>query len=906
MRTSSAELPRPSDYQTWTKSPGTALQAFATDADAGLDTNEVLRRRALFGHNRLRESRPRHLLAILAAQFKSVVIAVLAAAGGLAFLFSETVEGVAIIAVIAINSAIGFVIEWRAVRSMEALRQMALIFCVAIRNGAHTPLAAEELVPGDIVVLDAGDIVPADLRLIETAKLQADESTLTGESLPITKSVDPLAATTPMADRRNMAYRGTAITRGVGKGVVVAIGADTEFGQIFHQISSAEPSHTPLEKRLNALAERLVWVVGIIAAVVAGAGMLAGRDTFLAIEVAIALAVAAIPEGLPIVATIALARGMWRLAKRRALITRLSAVETLGATSVILTDKTGTLTENRMSVTVVQLAEAVVRLERSDNAEGAIFRIGTGTPDVGAEADLDELLTTGALCSNASLQRAADGAIEATGDPTELALLVAASGRDIWRDALLQKFPEIREEAFDPDAKRMATLHTDGSRVRAAVKGAPEQILPSCTSVRRRSRDVTLDAATRQQWIERADQLGRKGLRTLALATKTMPGDAGDPFTDLVLLGFVGLEDPPRVGVAEAIARCREAGVSVIMVTGDHAATARSIAEELGIAEEPADAKQFVEGAELGDLIEVADNTRLGDARVFSRVTPAQKLRLIDWYQRQGCIVAMTGDGVNDAPALKKADIGVAMGIRGTEVAKEAAAMVLQDDEFNTIAAAIEHGRAIFSNIRKFVIYLLSCNISEVMIVSLATIAGAPLPILPLQILFLNLVTDVFPALALGVGPGAASLMTRQPRAPNEKLITRTHWLRILLHGAVLSASVLGAMSYAIVVLDFQASRAVTVSFCTLALAQMWHVLNVRDSMHHWISNEVTRNGWIWIALAICLALVLSAVYLPGLAAVLALHNPGIAGWAVIVAASIVPVLVGPLVRRAVPLRSPE
>ena len=400
--------------------------------------------------------------------------------------------------------------------------------------------------------------------------------------------------------------------------------------------------------------------------------------------------------------------------------------------------------------------------------------------------------------------------------------------------------------------------------------------------------------------MARAERLGDRGLRMLAIAVKTLPDESGDPYSDLVLVGIVGLEDPARVGVRDAISRCKAAGVSVVMVTGDHAATARNIAVAVGLVDAAAESRMFVDGAEVDQLLADAASASLLDARVFSRVTPQQKLKLIDLYQREGYVVAMTGDGVNDAPALKKADIGVAMGVRGTAIAKEASSMVLQDDEFSTIVSAIEQGRVIFANIRKFVVYLLSCNISEVLIVTLATIAGAPLPLLPLQILFLNLVTDVFPALALGVGAGSRSLMARKPRSASENLLTRTHWLGIAVHGIVISVAVLAAMAYSISVLNYGSQMAVTVSFCTLALAQMWHVFNMRSNLRRWINNEITRNVWIWIALATCLLLVLAAVYMPFLSEVLALTAPGVDGWTVIVTASLAPVVLAPFVRRLV------
>ena len=867
----------------WAVDVDEALRELAVAAQDGLDDSEVNRRRLTFGRNQLQEVKPRHIFSILAGQFKSIVTVLLVFAAILALLFSDVAEAVAIFAVILLNALIGFTTEWRAIRSMEAMRRFAEVECVALRAGVVVRLPAEDLVPGDIVFLEAGDLVPADLRLIKASKLNADESTLTGESFPVSKHVEPLSEATIMLDRHNMVFNGTAITRGTGRGVVVATGVRTEFGKIFEQVSSAVAQRTPLEKRLDSLGKRLAWIVIVIGVFVAIIGILAGREVFLAIEVAIALAVAAIPEGLPIVATIALAHGTWLMAKRNALITKLSAVETLGATSIILTDKTGTLTENRMSATTVLLADADVEL--------------TDELEVTSPAILDELLTAAALCNNASLQQTVDADSSGVGDPTEVALLVAAAKRDIWRETLLKEAPEVHEDPFDPASKRMATVHDYGGTFTVAVKGSPEIILSNCGSVRTKDGVVPLDGDAVQRWIGRVEDLCASGLRTIAIASKSVDAPDVDPYDNLILLGVIGLEDPVRDGIQEAISQCHSAGVSVVMVTGDHAKTAKNIAQKIGVTDDSDDVGSFLEGDSVDSLFAEGRIQDLLDVRVFSRVTPEQKLQLISLYQEQEHVVAMTGDGVNDAPALKKADIGIAMGIRGTAVAKEAAEVILQDDEFGTIVAAIGHGRVILQNIRKFVVYLLSCNCSEVIVVCLATITGAPLPLLPLQILFLNLVTDVFPALALSVGPGEPSLMKSAPRPAGERLLTRRHWLEIGLYGVFMAVVVLAAMATAVLYLGFDRDKAVTVAFCTLALAQIWHVFNMRDSNGRFIDSEIIHNVWIWLALGLCLLLIFAAVYLPALSDVLRLVNPGYGGWLLILAFSLLPLLAAPAIR---------
>jgi Ca2+-transporting ATPase len=872
------------------------LRILEVDPASGLSAAEAASRLRRYGRNQLRQRAARTLLAILLDQFRSAVILLLVAAAAVAMLFGETLEGLAILLVIVLNTAIGFVTEWRATRSMEALWRLGRVDTVVRRDGLTRRLPADQLVPGDIVLFEGGDVITADMRLLEASALEADESTLTGESTPVPKQTGALPPETVLMERANLLFKGTAVTRGSGLGVVTATGQSTELGEISSLVAKAEAQETPLEKRLNALGQRLVWLVLMVAALVALAGILAGRDVLLAIEVAIALAVAAIPEGLPVVATIALARGMWRMARRHALVVRLSAVETLGATGVILTDKTGTLTENRMTVSVVVLPGATVEIGGTGLDMTGAFEVGGQAADAETLGRVDAVLTAAALCSNASLEREAAGEVRAVGDPTEIALLVAAAKRGITADELRASMPELREEAFDPETKAMATFNRRGDAIRVNVKGAPESILACCTAVREAATASPLDAAAREQLMEEARRLAREGLRVLAVADREAGSVDDEPYQDLVFLGLLALVDPPRPGVKQALDRCRDAGVRVVMVTGDHAETARQIGINLGLIgpETPAGAVQLA--ADLFDENGLRE-AEAEQARVIARATPLQKLDLIDLYQNRGRVVAMTGDGVNDAPALKKADIGIAMGIRGTAVAKEASAMILQDDDFSTIVEAVRLGRTIYTNIRKFVVYLFSCNISEILVVSLATVAGAPLPLLPLQILFLNLVTDVFPALALGVGGGAPGLMSQKPRPAGERILTGGHWLSIIAFGALMSASVLGAMGLAIRLFGYDEQEAVTVSFCTLALSQLWHVFNMHEAGRARLRNEITANPWIWAALLVCLLLVLGAVYLPGVSTLLQLSDPGTQGWSLILVMSLLPLLFGPAAR---------
>ena len=889
--------------KSWTLPVEQVLQSLDVDSETGLASDEVNRRREKYGHNRLRESQRRSAWEILVEQFKSLIVGLLIVAAVLSFVFGEFVEGLAVVAVIVINALIGFITELRAVRSMEALQELGQVQATVYRDGGVHEIQAEELVPGDLVELDSGDVVTADLRLIEANKLQTDESALTGESTPVGKHLEVLGEDTPLAERENMAFKGTAVTRGSGRGVVVSTGMQTELGQISSLVEEAEQEVTPLEKRLDQLGKNLVYVTLGVAALLALAGILAGRDIFLIIETAIALAIATVPEGLPIVATVALARGMRRMARRNALVNRLSAVETLGGTNVICTDKTGTLTENLMTVVQVEMASGKVEVSgRGLSTEGEFHLDGDEIDPQNREV-LNQLLRVGVLCNNASLQvnstgahqdEAEDDDKDVVGEPLEIALLVAGEKAGLQREQLVEQMPEVREVAFDPDTKMMATFNRNQEQdFRVAVKGAAEAVLENCTTILTREGEQELSDEDRQRWLERDDELAADGLRILALATRTASSEDKDPYRELTFLGLVALLDPPREEVKPSLEACQKAGVKVIMVTGDHPATARKVALAVGLVND--EQAQVVRGTELRPHEELSQEERqkILNSSILARVSPEQKLVLIDLHQQAGAIVAMTGDGVNDAPALKKADIGVAMGERGTQVAKEAADMILQDDAFSTIVVAIEQGRVIFDNIRKFVFYLLSCNLSEIMVVALASVVNAPLPIRPLQILFLNLVTDVFPALALGVGEGQERIMQRPPRDPDEPVLTRGHWIGIGAYGSLITMAVLATFWLAFTWLGEDTKGAVTISFLTLAFAQLWHVFNMRNASTGILDNEVVKNIWVWLAVIGSGGLLLAAVYIPFLADLIDVVQPTVRGWFVIIAGSLAPLLIG-------------
>lgn len=857
----------------------------------GLSTIEVKQRLLRYGPNQLQTSGGRSWFLILVSQFKSLLVLLLAVAAGLAFAFQDWIEGFAIVAVLGINALIGFFTELGAVRSMESLRKYNKTWATVRRDGEAKKISAEHLVPGDVVLLEAGDMVAADMRIAVCSRLQANESALTGESMPVAKNDEPIAGDTILAERTNMLYKGTSLTHGSAEAVVVATGMETEFGTISSLVTATEDETTPLEKRLARLSRKLIYVTLGITVFTLVAGLLRGRELYLMIETSIALAVAAIPEGLPIIATLALARGLWRMARSNALINRLSAVETLGATNIICTDKTGTLTENKMV-----LVSVITDAGRDD------FK--TYENPLPENDDLpmsEELLKIGILCNNAELtiSRATPWSDQAgdygVGDPMELALLAAGMQRGLAKTDLQQQYPRHHEEAFDSEVKMMATVHHgpegDGGFL-FAVKGAAEPVLASCSSLHGSEGVVPMGDELRQYWLDENQRLANVGFRVLAVASKTGNDPDAAPYEDLGLLGLVCYMDPPRSDIPGAIQSCQRAGIRVVMVTGDQAGTALHVAQSTGICRE----EQRCDVATGREIDQAQKEGRLNDmlgVTVFSRVTPKNKLDIIQMHQDQGDVVAMTGDGVNDAPALKKADIGIAMGIRGTEVARETADMVLRDDAFVSIVSAVEQGRVIFNNIRKFVIYLMSCNLSEVLVIGLASMSGAPLPLLPLQILFLNMVTDVFPALALGASKGHADVMAKPPRSIEDPIIGRPQWRVISIYSLLITLCVLSSFGIARGLLGMSDGQAVTVAFLVIATAQLLHVFNMAEPESAAFGNEITRNPYVWGAVLLCCGILLAAMFFPPLSSVLSLEPIDMRGWVIVVIASLIPLAAG-------------
>jgi Ca2+-transporting ATPase len=858
-----------------------ALAALHTTR-TGLSEEEAAARLLRFGPNRLTPPAPVSALVILRDQLTSVVVFLLVAAAIISLLLGDRLEAAAIAAVLVINTLIGFVTEWQARRAMEALRDLDTPRASAVRNGHLRVIDAQALVPGDVIELSAGHQVPADARVIQESDLRTTEAALTGESLPVSKVADvALDAATPLADRQNMVFKGTTVAAGTARAVVISTGAQTEVGRIGTLVGSVKEGPTPLERRLDALGRRLVWMALGVAAIVAALGAIQGAPLALVIETGIALAVAAVPEALPAVATIALAVGMRRMARRHALVRRLAAVETLGSTTVICTDKTRTLTSGEMTVVRLWTASGEIALTQGD---------------IEADPRVARVLGVAALASRqqaASAEAPPAGADQTAGnggpliDPVDAAILRAAQRSGIRRAHLEQQRPPLGIVPFSSERKFMASFHEVDGRVTAFAKGAPRRILSMSGRLAMSDGDRELDDAARSALMTTNNAFAERGLRVLAIASGPVTGVSESALQGLTFVGFIGLADPPAAGVLETIARLRAAGLETVMLTGDQRLTAEAVGRELGLLGPDDDA---MDGRGLDALTGADLDLKISQTRAFSRVTPEHKLVIVKSLQARGQIVAMLGDGINDAAALKKADVGVAMGTRGTDVAKEAAAIVLQDDRFETIAAAVEEGRVIFDNIRKFVFYLFSCNVAEVLVLLVAGLAALPLPLAPLQLLWLNMLTDTFPALALAMEPGDPDVMRRPPRDPEEAILSRGFLTSVLGYGLLITASTLAAFMWA---LDRAPERASTMAFMTLALAQIAHLGNARSSGPVVRPERAIANPYALAGVAVSVALQLAVVSVEPLARILRVVPLQSTDWLVVVFLASVPAVVG-------------
>lgn len=866
-----------------TQTVGDALSALQSSL-AGLSESEAQERLKTYGRNCLTEGKKISPWALLLGQFQNVLVIILLIATAISGFLGEEVEAITIAAIVLLAVVLGFVQEYRAERAMEALKKMAAPTAKVIRDGDELAIPAEELVPGDIILLTAGDRIPADARLVREANVRTEEAALTGESLPAEKVTGAIAGPeAPVGDRRNMVYGGTSVSHGRGAAVVTATGMNTEFGKIAAMLQKVESEDTPLQQNLDRIGKTLAKAALGIVIVISAIGWFRGQPLAEIFLFGIALAVAVVPEALPAVVTISLAIGVQRMARRHALIRRLPAVETLGCTSVICTDKTGTLTKDEMTVRKIWVAGKTFEVSGAGYAPVGSFT--HGNEEVKPRDGLAELLRAGVLSSDARLIQE-DDSFDIAGDPTEGALVVAAAKAGLYRGDLEKAAPRVGEIPFTSEAKRMTTLHSTHERHMAYAKGAPEMILPLCSRIWGENEEEPLTEAKKQCVLRAAEAMAGNALRVLAIARKGGTDLAGAS-SGMKFLGLAGMIDPPRPEVRSAIRECREAGIRVIMITGDHPATANAIAKELGILS----GKRIASGPELEKMNDEQLNLELKDIAVFARVSPGDKLRLVTALQKQGLIVAMTGDGVNDAPALKKADIGVAMGITGTDVTKEASAMTLTDDNFASIVAAVEEGRGIFGNIKKYLMYLLSSNIGEIIIMTTATLLGWPLPLSAVQLLYLNLATDGFPALALAIDPPERDLMKQRPRNPRTGIFTKRVMALMLTGSAWLATLILGMFWWASHS-GRDLSEAMTMSFVLLIVAEFVKAYNFRSD-HLSALRGTFKNRWLNIAIIWELALLLCLVYVPFLQTAFGTFALTLRDWGVIIllALTIIPVL---------------
>lgn len=866
----------------------------------GLTSEEACRRRVLYGPNIVPTGASVSVWKVWFAQFRSVITLLLVAAATIALWTGDRLDAIAIAVVLALNVFIGFGMEIRAHRAVEALSRLEPRRATVVRDGLPRDVEARELVPGDLVLLEAGQAVPADVRLLAAADLRVVEATLTGESVPVTKDARAtLAPDAPLPDRRNMVFASTVVAAGSARAVVVATGERTELGAIGQLLRRTRAEPTPLERRLDVLGRRLVWIALAIGAVTSGLAAVQGMPGTLILEIGIAIAVAAVPEGLPVVATITLAIGVRRMARRRALVRRLASVEALGSVTVICTDKTGTLTTSAMTVTTIWAGGRTFEVTGEGYAPEGQFLLNGAAVHPQAIPELARAVEVGALASRGDAVLVS-GSWVARGDPTEAALVVAARKAGINRDTLLRHGTEAGEVPFSSERKLMAVFYRSGDAYVACVKGSPLRVLDLCSRVMHEGADRPLDALWRRAIEQVNQQLAARGLRVLAVADGTAPNPGESALSGLRLVGLIGMMDPPAPGVKEAIQAFRVAGIRTVMMTGDQHGTALAIAHDLALLP-PTGPADVLEGHEVDGLSDEALAQRLATVTVISRVSPAAKLRIVAAFQRRGEIVAMIGDGVNDAAALKKADVGVTMGSRGTDVARESADIVLLDDRFPTIGAAIEEGRVVFDNIRRFVFYLFSCNLAEILVLLGAGVVHLPLPLHPIQILWLNLVTDTAPALALALEPAEPGVMQRPPRDPSAAFLSLAFARRILAYSIVMASAVFVIMWWAARA-GVPADRALTMNFLALSFAQLVHVQNARLTEARPLALHGARsNAAAVVAIAGMAAIQIAAVSVELWGALLRLAPLAATEWAVVSVAALLPVAAGQIVRRQSP-----
>ena len=848
----------------------------------GLTMNEAKERLEQYGRNEISEGAKLSPFVLFLNQFKDFIVLVLMAATLISGLLGEYLDAITILAIIVLNGVLGFIQEFRAERSLRALQELSAPTAKVIREQVVHQVSAKDLVPGDLVVLESGDRLPADLRWIEANTIYVEESALTGESFPVNKHTDVLhLADITVGDQKNLGFMGTMVTRGIGKGIVIRTGMDTEMGKIADLIQSAETIQTPLQHRLEQLGKILIFLAIALTVMVVVAGIMHGQPAYGMFLAGVSLAVAAIPEGLPAIVTIALAMGVQRMIKRKAIVRKLPSVETLGCASVICSDKTGTLTQNKMTVTHMWLSGKVLEVSGDGyHPQGEIKYEGT-PQDIRKEATLRRLLHASVLCNNASLveettelrrkksKEEPKSNWHIKGDPTEGALIVLGAKAGVTRGYLQDMMQRVLEFPFDSERKRMSVLveHPGGKLIYA--KGAADVLIDHCSSILWEDKVMPFTNTLRAKVLAANEGMAKSALRVLGFAyreTKTSESVTSEEQAEsnLIFVGLIGMIDPPRKEVREAIVKCKKAGIKTIMITGDHQTTAEAIAIQLGIL--PPNGLS-VNGTQLSGITEAQLDAKVDDIYVFARVSPEQKLNIVKSLQRKGHVVAMTGDGVNDAPAIKAADIGIAMGISGTDVAKESSSLILSDDNFATIVAAIEEGRGIYENIRKFIRYLLASNVGEILTMFFAMMLGLPLPLLPIQILWVNLVTDGLPAMALGVDQAEKDLMQHKPRSAKENIFARRLGWKIISRGILIGLCTLGAFWITLQLNPDDALgllKAQSVAFATLVMAQLIHVFDCRSSRSIFHRNPL-QNKYLVLSVVSSVLLLLGVIYIDAL-----------------------------------------
>lgn len=884
------------------KSPEEVAESLETSLTDGLSSESARSKLETFGHNELKEQEGKSFLQKLISQFSDFLILILIAAALISVFVGEAKDAIVIMSIVIVNALLGLYQEGKAEKALEALKKMASPTAKVLRDGNLKEIPSSQLVPGDLVILETGDIIPADLRLVESSNLKVEEASLTGESVPVEKRAQEKYSTeVSLGDRHNMAYMSTIITYGRGKGIVVETAEGTEIGKIAAMIQTFEEEATPLQKKLNQLGKVLGLTTIAVCVAVFGIGLLQGREVLEMFMISISLAVAAIPEGLPAIVTIVLAIGMNKMVERNAIVKKLLAVETLGATSVICTDKTGTLTQNEMTVVKVLADNKLIEVEGIGYEPAGDFKLEGSAITTDDSSGLKLLLTIAALANDAKLDNSS-GMYRIIGDPTEGALVTLAGKAGMDSVELNYKYKRIEEIPFDSERKMMTTFHDmpNDEGVSSFTKGAPDIIIRKCNRLILNGRVQEFTPELKSEVLKINSDLSRSALRVLAFAFKEYASLPTDPSpdkneSDMIFVGLTGMIDPPRPEARDAIALCKKAGVNAIMITGDYKETAFAIAKDLGMAESEDQAMmgEMLNGISDEELQEVVKNTK-----VFARVSPEHKVRIVSALRANGDIAAMTGDGVNDALAIKKADIGVSMGITGTDVAKNTAEMILTDDNFASIVAAVEEGRIIFSNIKKFVYFLLSCNIGEILLVLTSILMNLPVPLLPIQLLWLNLVTDSFPALALGVEKGEPDIMNQPPRNPDEAILDKrmlvgVSFQAIAVAAASLSAYLLSLRMYGLENIE----EARTITFATLIVAELLRAYSSRSQKYTLLKIGVFSNKSMVYATLGAFMLLLAVIYIPFMNGIFYTFPLTFVDWEIVLSFAFIPLVVGELTK---------